>query len=75
MTRSQAVALLGRPTKIQRNGYVYDFPYDRPLTTEERERYKNATPRVTAVGVTDKIEFTFAGSKANVIDVMYSETY
>lgn len=75
MDRSQVTSMFGRPTEIRGDRSVYDFSYDRPLTSEEIKRYKDATPPVSAVGVTDKIEFRFSGSRVVLIDVTYSETF
>jgi hypothetical protein len=75
MDRSQVISIFGRPTEIRGHRYVYDFSYDRPLTPEEMKRYKGATPPVTAVGVTEKIEFRFTSSKVDLVDVTHSETF
>jgi hypothetical protein len=75
MERSKIISILGQPTHIQGREYIYDFSYDRPLTPEEVKRYKGATPPVAVVGVTEKIEFEFEGSKVSLVGVTYSETF
>ena len=75
MYRSKIISMFGPPAETHGDKYIYDFSFDRPLTPEERERYRNATPLVSAVSVTEKIEFGLKGSKVDLIDVTYSVTF
>jgi hypothetical protein len=75
MDRRQVISMFGHPTEIRGHRYVYDFSHERPLTQEEGKRFKTATPPVTVVGVTEKIEFEFTDSIVDLVDVTYSETF
>lgn len=75
LSRNQVVSIFGRPTAIRGQRYIYDFSYDRPKTPGESERYKGATPPVTEVSITEKLELRFRDSKVDLIDVTYSETF
>ena len=76
MSRTEVVALLGQPTKVQRDDYVYLSVYDRPLTAQESQLAKSSyhsPPQ--AVEVYEKIEVKFNASRAALVDVVRSETW
>ena len=76
MNRNEVLALLGRPTKIQGQSYVYESAYDRPLTAEEERRAKSSyhTPP-DAMQVYERIELKFTGPRVTLVDIVRNETW
>jgi hypothetical protein len=76
MSRTEVVALLGRPTKVQRDDYVYLSAYDQPLTAEEERRAESSyhTPP-DAIEVYERIELKFTGPRVTLVDIVRNETW
>jgi len=76
MDRNEVLALLGRPTRIHGQSYVYESAYNRPLTAEEERLAKSSyhTPP-QAMEVYEKIELKFNGSRVTLVDVVRNETW
>ncbi len=71
MGRSEVVALLGPPTKMQEDRLTYESSYDRPPTPEEVTRFIDgfSTPPAL-ISVYEKIDLRFRRSKLVRVDVV-----
>ena len=76
LSRSQVLALLGQPTKVQGSHLLYEFSDLRPLNKNEQERASKVHPSPTSVEVYEKIDLQFtAASAVTKIDIIYSESW
>jgi len=74
MSRSEVTALVGTPTKMQGDHFIYQFSYDRPPTPEEVKHSRDAfTPPPALINVYGAIDFRFRGGRVVRVDVLRSE--
>jgi len=77
LAKKDVIALLGRPTKIQGSRFIYDWSYDRPLTSSERHgiRKHGGPPwEVKSIGVYALIQIDFTHSQVSAFKASFSET-
>jgi hypothetical protein len=71
MSRSEVIALVGTPTTMQEDHFIYEFSYDRPPTTEEVKHSRDAfAPPPVLINVYGDIDFRFRSRKVVRVEVL-----
>jgi hypothetical protein len=76
MSRRQIMALLGTPTKMREDRFIYESTYDRPPTPEEVKHFNDAfyTPPAL-INVHERVDVRFRGRKAVRVEVLRAEDW
>ena len=70
LTEVEVVKILGPPLKKQSNSFTYEVSYNRPLTSKEIRRFKDANqPEPASIFVYGKIDLRFRQGKLDWIDI------
>jgi hypothetical protein len=71
MSRSQIMALLGTPTEVREDRFIYDSTYDRPPTPEEVKHFNDAFYAPPAlINVHERVDIGFRGGRVVRVDVL-----
>lgn len=69
MSRSEVLALLGPPSKMQGDDLIYEFSYDRPPTPEEVKRFNaNFSAPPALINIYEKLDLEVRKSKLIRVD-------
>lgn len=70
LSKDQVIKLLGSPSKETPNGFTYEVSYDRPPTSEEIKRFKDAyRPLPASIYVNGKIDLRFQHGKVVWLEI------